>query len=95
MVRAGGIVSASFFIGLKGAVPASYLVGVLVPSTNPLSTRSIKNPPSLLSSCSFSFPLVGGVRCGSILLLSGDGGGMGISWAAGGADGEMVQSRLV
>jgi len=93
-VDAGGIVLASFSVGAGGIVPESFLVGVLVPSSNPSSARSIKIPLTLLSSFSYSFPLVDGIRSGSILLLSGDGGGTDIPWLAGSTDGEMVRSRL-
>jgi len=83
-VGAGGVVLASFSVGAGGTVPASFSVGVLVPSSDPPSARSIKSPRTLLSSFSFSFPLVDGVGGGGLLLLSGDGGGTDIPWSAGG-----------
>jgi len=115
-VAAGGVVPASFLVGAGRVIPSSLLVGgggivaaslsagVLVPSSHPPSARSMKSRPTLLPSLSFSFPLVDGVCSGSILLLLGDGGGMGIPWlagsipwaaggvpwSAGSADGEMV-----
>ena len=104
-VGAGGIVPASFLVGAHRIIPASVLVGaggavsasfsegVLVASSEPSSARSIKRPQTLLPSFSCSFPLVGDVGGGRIFLLSGDGGGTGISWSAGGSDGEIVHSR--
>jgi len=92
-------------VGISGIVgwivPASFWAGVLVPSSDSSLASSIKSAPTLLPSFPCSFPLVGGVGGESILLLSGDGGGnvllilgdgggTGISWSAGGTDGEMV-----
>jgi len=94
LVGAGEIVPEFFLVGAGRVIPACFSVGVLVPSSDPSSARSMKNPPTLLPSFSLSFRLVGGVGSGSILLLSVDGGGMGISWSAGDTDGEMVRSRL-
>jgi hypothetical protein len=72
-----------------------FKVAVLVSSSDPSSARSVKSPLMLLPSFSFSFPMLGGVGSGSILLLTGDGGGMGISGLAGSTDGEIVLSQLV
>jgi len=93
-VDAGWIIKASFTGGAGGTIQASLSEGLLVPSSDPSSARSIKCSPTLLSSFACAFPLFGGVGGRSILLLSGDGGGMGISWLAGSTDGEMVRSPL-
>jgi hypothetical protein len=54
--------------------------------------------PSKLSdiapSCSFSFPFIGGLGAGSILLISGYGGGIGIILSANSTDDQIVRSRL-
>jgi hypothetical protein len=94
LVGAGGIILVSFSVGAGGALEVSFAVGVLVPSSDPSLVRSIKSPPTLLLHFSISLTLARGVGGGSILLLSGDGGGMGISWSAGGTAGEMVWSQL-
>jgi len=101
LVGAGRILPASFLVVAGGTVPASCSVGVLVPSSDPFLARSIKSPPTLFSSFSFSFPSIDGVGGGSILLLSGGGGRTSIPWSvgsilwsAGGTDGVMVRSRL-
>ena len=78
-------------VGISGVVPTSFSAGVLVP----FSARSIKSLQTLPLSYSFSFPLVGGVgggsillysedTSGSVLLVSEDGGGMCIPGLAGG-----------
>ena len=97
LAAAGGVIPVSLLAGAGGTVQASSSAGVLVPSSNPSLARSIKSPPMLLPS--LSFLLCGGVGGGSILLLSGDGGGMGMTWLeggvpwlSGGTDGEMIWS---
>jgi hypothetical protein len=93
-VGTGRIVPASFSVCACRVVPASVSVEVLVLSSVQLSARSITSCPMFLRYFSFSLPVDSGAGCGSILLLSGDGGGTGISWSAGSTDSEMVRSGL-
>lgn len=65
---AGGVVLVSFSVGAGRILPASSYAGVLVPSADPSSARTIQSPPILLPSISFSLPLVDGVGSGRILI---------------------------
>jgi hypothetical protein len=71
---------ASISVAVGGIVPVSFSPGGLTPSPHPSLVRSMKSSPTLLPSFSFSIlgSLVGQVGGGSILLLLGDEGGMGI-----------------
>jgi hypothetical protein len=78
MVDRGGNVQECVSAGTGGIVLVYFSVGVLVPSSDPSMSRSIKCPRILLSALSVSFGLGGGVGGVSILLLPGDGSGTGI-----------------
>jgi len=91
-VGPGGIVLASVLMSASGIIPASFSAGRLVPSSHTSLARYITSPPTLLPP--FSFPLVDGVGGGSILLISGDRDGMGISWSVVSTNGEIVPSWL-
>jgi len=101
LVNIGGIVWAFVLVGVSGIVLGSFSVGVLVSSSDPHSARSIKCPPTVLPSLSYSFPCDDGVRGGSILLVLAEVSGMDMKCSAGGipsfadgSDSDMVPSGL-
>ena len=79
-------------VGAGRIAQATMLKGGLVAFSDTHSPRFIQTPSTFLPSISCPIPgsLAGRVSAGSMVLQSGDGGGTGIQWSAGGTNCEMT-----